>query len=181
MWYPAAITVAAETEPVTLAEATAHLRVDGTADDDLIGALIAAARNHVENYCGLRFASQTIAAKCDSFADLARLPEAPAQSVSSITYVDTAGETQTLATSVYEMRADGLEAAIVLKYGQTWPAIQSGSRITVALVVGYVTIPPAVKAAMLLHIGASYEQRENAGAAGWTAMDSLLANYRRGA
>ena len=35
-------------EPVLLAEMKAHLRLDGTAEDDLLGALIAAARVAVE-------------------------------------------------------------------------------------------------------------------------------------
>jgi uncharacterized phiE125 gp8 family phage protein len=181
MWYPASITVAAAAEPITLGEAQDHLRADLAVEEAHVRLLIASARAHVEAYCGVRFATQTVTAKCDSFADMARLPEAPVQSVTSISYVDTAGTTQTLSTDVYELRADGLDAAVVLKYGQTWPATQPGSRITVVAVVGTETIPPPVKLAMLLHLGQSYEQRENAKAEGWTALDSLLCNYRRSA
>ncbi|MEY9198680.1 putative phiE125 gp8 family phage protein [Sinorhizobium fredii] len=119
--------------------------------------------------------------KCDGFCDLERLPEAPVTSVSSIAYVDTDGAAQTLATSVYELRADDLEAAIVTKYGQQWPAIQIGSRITVTAVVGYSAAPAAVKHAMLLWIADAYENRENAKIEDWTALDALLCNFRRGA
>lgn len=179
MWYPATITVAAAAEPVSATEVKAQTEIDFTDDDSLITILIAGARGFAEKYCGSRFASQTVAVKCDCFADMARFPEAPVTSISSISYVDTDGATQTLATSVYELRADGLEVSIALKYNQTWPAIQPGSRITVTAVVGYATAPDDVKRAMLLYIAGGYANRENHKDSDWTAFDSLLINHRR--
>lgn len=186
MWYPASITVAAAAEPVTLAEAKAQCRIDDTSSDTILGIQIAAARAHVEAYCGVRFAEQTVAIKCDNFDDFAWLPEAPVQSITSITYVDTAGATQTLADTVYEERFDGLSAEIVLKHGQTWPAIQPGSRITVTAVVGYEEVPESVKQAMLLLIGFWFENRETVNVGNITTAlpfgtDALLANHRRNA
>lgn len=179
MWYPATVTVAATAEPVTLVEAKRHIHAEDFADDDSqIDLLVAAARNHVEKYCNTRFATQTVTVKCDCFGDMARLPEAPIQSVTSITYVDADGATQTLAT--YELRADGLESAITLKNGQSWPSIQPKSRITVTAVVGYADVPAAVKHAILLFLAGGYEMRENSAAAAWTAFDCLLSNFRRG-
>jgi uncharacterized phiE125 gp8 family phage protein len=150
-------------------------------DDGLFEGLIATARDHVERYCGTPLATQTVEAKCDCFGDMTRLSLAPAQSVTSIEYVDTAGAQQTLAASVYEERFDGLEAAIVTKHGQNWPAIQPGSRITLTAVVGYEEFPPSIKHAMLLWIADAYEQRENKELPGWSAFDALLCNHRRGA
>lgn len=181
MWYPSAVTVPPASEPITLAEAKAHLRVDASADDTLITRLVTVSRSFVEDYCASRFATQTVVMKCDGFDDLARMPEAPIQSVTSVTYVDTAGATQTLSTDVYELRADGLEAAIVTKYGKTWPIIRPGSRVTVTAVVGTATTPPPVKHAMLLHLAFSYERREGGKTTELDAMAALLSNYRRGA
>jgi uncharacterized phiE125 gp8 family phage protein len=179
MWYPPKVTQAPEEEPVSLDEAKDHAHIDAPDDDEAIKRLIASARAHVENYCGIALATQTVEVKCDGFSDMARLPVAPVQSVMSIGYVDAAGADQTVAASVYELRADGLEAAIALKHGQSWPSTQPGSRITLIAVVGYETVPPDVKHALLLFISSGDLNRENVKAEGWTAFDSLLCNNRR--
>lgn len=182
MWYPATVAAPAA-EPVTSAQAKAQCRIasSDTSFDTEITRLIAAARAHVEAYCGARFAQRANASmKCDSFADFAKLPEAPVSAV-AITYVDDAGNTQALSTDVYELRGDELEVAIVLKYGQAWPSIQPGSRITVTATIGYSAAPEPVLHAMLLWIAESFHMRETTAAAGWSTLDSLLANYRRNA
>ena len=180
MWYPSAVTVPA-TELVTIAEARQQARSDTDTDLDAeLTRLITVARNHVEKYCGIRIGSQTIVAKCDSFDDMARLPDAPVTSITSIAYVDPDGVTQTLATSVYELRADDLDASVVLKFNQSWPAIQPGSRIIVTAVVGYATAPPAVHHAMLVHIADHFSDHEMVVVNGFTTFDALLVNHRRG-
>jgi len=179
MWYPATITTPAASEPVSSTEVKAQTEIDFTDDDSLITLLIAGARAFTEKYTGSRLASQTVTVRCDSFADMSRFPEAPATSITSIKYIDPEGAEQTLATSVYELRADGLEPSIALKYGQSWPAVQLGSRISVVAVVGYETAPDDVKRAMLLYIAGGYADRENEKASDWTAFDRLLCNHRR--
>lgn len=159
MWYAATVTTAASTEPISPDIAKQHARVDHTDDDQVFSVLIPAVRAHVEKYTGLRFGAQTLTAKCDGFSDFARLPDAPAVSITSISYIDTDGATQTLSTDVYELRVDGYEAAIVLKYNQTWPSTRPGSQITVVMVVG-VTTPADIKAAMLLLITHLYQNRQ---------------------
>ncbi|RUW47285.1 hypothetical protein EOA32_29210 [Mesorhizobium sp. M1A.F.Ca.ET.072.01.1.1] len=174
MWYPAKVTTPATAEPVTLAEAKRHARVDSTDDDDYLTSLIAVARSHVEKYCGTYLATQTIVAKADAWTDFARLPVYPVQSITAIAYVDANGDAQTLADTVYELR----DAAVVLKYGQVWPSTQSGSLITLTAVVGATSVEPAVKHAMLLRIADLYETRESGDESGWTSFDSLLSNHR---
>lgn len=185
MWYP--VTIAAPTaEPLSLVKAKAHLRIDGTDEDDLLVSLIGAARSHLENACGIRFARRTsVALKCDAFADLARLPEVPVASVASIVYLDTAGASQTLSTSVYELRADGVEAAIVLKSGQSWPAIQYGSRITVTATLGYETAPEEITLAMSMLVAHFYDNRSAVNVGNITSelpftVNALISNHRRG-
>lgn len=181
-WYPHTVTVAPASEPVTLGEAKAQCRVDGTDSDTLLAAQIAAARSYVEDYCGRALVARTVTVKCDSFDDFAVFPVVPLSSVTSVSYVDSAGASQTLSADVYEVRSDGLTASVALKHGQSWPSIQSGSRITVTAVVGGV-VPEAVKQALLLLIGHFFSNRE-AVSVGATvaetpiAVSALLANHR---
>lgn len=181
MWYPAAVTAAAASEPVSAAEVKAQTTIDFTDDDALITLLIAGARAFAEKYTGTRLVTQTVSVKCDCFADMEKLPEAPVQSITSISYIDVDGVTQTLATSVYELRNDVLQTSIVLKFNQVWPSIQVGSRITVVAVVGYAAVPDDIKRAILLYIADGYADRENDKETGWTCFDSLLINHRRNA
>lgn len=175
MWLPATVTTPATSEPVSISEAKRQVRaVDFTDDDDYLTDLIATARNHVEKYCGVYLAPQTVSVRADKWCDFEFLPVRPVQSVTSITYVDVTGATQTLATSVYELRGD----AVVLKYGQVWPPIQTGSLITLTAAVGFIDADPAVKHAILIRISDLYETRENAGDSNWTSFDSLLSNHR---
>lgn len=182
MWYPAKQTLPVTAEPVTLAEVKAQVLIDTADDDTLLAQKIAASRDYVEKYCGVRFAKQTLAISCDCFADMARLPAAPVISVASLDYVDPDEAAQTVAGTVYETRADDLEVSIVLKPDQSWPEIRSGSRILLTGVFGYevTEVPPAVKSAILMHIAESYEARRNGAVENWTAVDQLLCNYRRG-
>lgn len=179
MWYPSTVAEAPSTEPVTLDEVKAQCLVDSSDDDALLRRLIKVARSHVEKYCNARWAEQTLTCQCDSFADFARLPEGPLKSVTSIEYVDAAGETQTLDEAVYELHKDGLEPSIALKPGQSWPVIKPGSRITLTAVFGG-DVPAEVHHAMLVFIDAAYHARENPERPGWTVMDVLLCNHRRG-
>ncbi len=182
MWYESTVKTAPAVEPVTLAEAKSQCGIlaDDTEFDAQLERLIKAARSHVEDYCNARWAEQTVLCFCDSFADLARLPEGPLKSVSSIKYVDAGGGDQTLPSSVYQENRDGLEPSISLKFGQSWPVIQRGSRIEIEAVFGGV-VPESVQCSMLLFIADSQNQRENAKREDWTVLDALLCNHRRGA
>jgi uncharacterized phiE125 gp8 family phage protein len=179
MWYQTKVT-ARTSEPLTLAEAKKHCLVLHNDDDDVIDALIKSARDFIETYCGTPLATQTVEMKCDAFADFFRLPVAPVQSVTSVNYVDSDGEDQTLLASVYEGRFDGLDAAIVLKPGQLWPATVRGSRITVTAEAGYVDVPASIRHALRLWVAEAYERREAAPDAGWSTINTLLCNYKRG-
>ena len=64
-------------EPIDLPTAKVHLKAESGEDDDLIGSLITAAREYVEDYTGLVLTPQTItetAPQLGRWIDLASWP-----------------------------------------------------------------------------------------------------------
>lgn len=163
-------------EPVTLAEVKQHLRVDTTDEDTLIATLITAAVDYVSGrngYTGRVLVQQTWDYYLDAFPSGAiEIPLPPVQSVTSITYKDRDGASQTLATSVYSANTTREPAQIVLKQDQAWPeTYQSWDAVKIRFVAGYVPtsadsptdfasgVPAAIKAAILLTVADLYENR----------------------
>lgn len=187
MWRPVVVTVAPAAEPLTTADAKAHLVYDDSDKDALIAQYCASARAHVEMRTGTKLYTQTVAFKTDDWADLANLPIAPLQSISSITYTDTAGDVITLSGSVYEARLELLEPTVVLKYNQTWPSRQEGSLITVTAIAGYGAAgaqPPDVMHSIRLIVADMFAQRETMAEGFISApvaatVDALLANHTK--
>ncbi|HEY0282981.1 MAG TPA: head-tail connector protein, partial [Rhizomicrobium sp.] len=73
-------------EPVTLAEAKAHLKVDTSADDALITSLIVAARARAEWHSGCAFVTQSWTLWLDAWPrnGLVEIPLPPLQSVTQV-------------------------------------------------------------------------------------------------
>lgn len=69
------------------------------------------------------------------------IPLPPLQSVTSISYVDTNGATQTLSSSLYQVVTNGTwPARIVAAYSQTFPDVrEQPNAVTVQFVAGYGT------------------------------------------
>lgn len=159
-------------EPIALDEAKVHLRVDdGVSDDDnLITTLVAAARQWAENFTGRAFITQTWRVKLDRFPSGAIvLPKPPVTAVTSITYVDTTGTTQTLSSSLYATSLPtgpyAAPASIEPAYSTTWPSTRDeANAVTVEFICGYgaggSSVPAAILAAMKLRLGTLYEHRE---------------------
>lgn len=155
-------------EPVSLADAKAHLRVEDTGDDALITALIVAARREAEHRTGRALVTQTWKLTLDAFPDgKIELPRPPLASVSSIAYTDADGAPQTVDAGDYQVVIDELIGYVQPAYGKAWPsARQVPGTIAVTFVAGYgaaAAVPQTVKQWMLLQVGAMYENRAAAG------------------
>ena len=96
-------------EPVSLDEVKAHLKVDGTDDDALIGALITAARAQAEWHTHRAFVTQDWIYWRDELPDhgVVKIPLAPLQSLSSITLYPRDGTTHVLDAAAYQVDAVG--------------------------------------------------------------------------
>lgn len=178
-------TSAPATEPLLLSEVKTHLRVDGTDEDALIVSLIAAAREYVESFTRRALITQTWTRRLGDFANTIDLPRPPLQSVSSITYTDLQGDSQTVTASVYDVDTDSEPGAVTLGYQQVWPSVRNERLpVTITYVAGYGTasdVPQAIKQAIMMLVAHWYEHRQFAGdemAELPMAVHSLLWPYR---
>ena len=170
-------------EPITLAEAKLHCRVDGTDDDTLITALIVAARNKAESRTSRALITQQWRFDLDRFSvHTIDLPLPPLQSVQSITYLDADGVRQTLAASEHTVVADETPGSILPAYGKSWPGcrVAPGS-VQISFTAGYgvaAAVPQAIKQWMLMYISQWYETRDAEHKAELGFVDALLDPYR---
>jgi uncharacterized phiE125 gp8 family phage protein len=163
------------TEPITLATARLHLRLDTIGsppthpDDSLVTALISVARESVENFTELTVAVNDFQMKLDAFptAEI-NLGTWPVNSITSVTYVDANGATQTINSADYVLDTFSKPAQIVPAFGKTWPMVRNQpNAVTVTFEAGYTgdtspvnnEMPKALKQAMLLTITDLYENR----------------------
>lgn len=170
--------------PVTMAEAKAHLRVDGGDDDAVITALIASATEYCEKVTERSFCESTYRLTLDRFPvgipyDVAsasingwdiRLPKANLIAVDSVKYDDKNGTEQTLSASIYRVISDETPARITLAYNEDWPETREhAGAVRVLYRAGYAggteaeqqaAVPQAIKQAIKLLIGHWFEHRE---------------------
>lgn len=186
--------------PVTLEETRAHLRVETDDDDAYLDSLIEMATSCLDGPSGLLgrclvqqtwelqlpywpcemsgwgFGPQHIYMRPipNGPTGQIEIPLAPLVSVTSVKYMDGAGDEQTLDEDQYITVPRGWEPGIVQPiYGGTWPT-SSYSRpdaIRVRFVAGYAsvvngglsgTIPRNIIQCMLKAIGSAYENRDQA-------------------
>ena len=139
---PYRITSQPASEPCTAAEAKLAARLTASGLDSLITSdYIPAARRLCELRTGRSLITQTIAYSGEDWpGDEIKLEHGPVSAITSITYRDTAGSTQTLSSAYYELRADGdySSARVCLLPGYTWPALGDyENAFTVTYVAGY--------------------------------------------
>lgn len=166
---------AAATEPVTLAEAKAHLRITHTADDTMLGAMITAAREAVEMNTGRALAAAEYRwASEDEIDYTMRLPLWPVDAVSEVSYAGADGARVTMDAADYTVDVDRATLALTPPSG--------GSNLSVTFTVAPTNIPAPLKAAILLLIGDLYENAEativGVSVAANPAADRLLYPYR---
>lgn len=194
---------APDVEPISPAEAKLHLRVTQDTELSLIDTQISAAREWGETYTGRAFILQEWQLRLCGFpCGALEIPKPPLVEVSSIAYVDTDGDTQTLSPSryqvvgAYDVTADTPEIApptcqkgfIVPAYGETWPSTRDQpDAVTVTFQCGYGAtsdaVPSAIKAALKVKIADLFNIGRESQIAGTIvtetkALDSLLYGFK---
>jgi len=183
------ITSAPAREPVTVSEAKAHLRVDGTAEDTLIGTLILTSRLHIEAALGLALMTQSWRLTLDAWPKRRELelPLRPLRSVSSVNVLTADGAAETVSPASYVVDIDGTPPRIVPNSG-SWPQPEKAANgIEIEFTAGFgdeaADVPAPVRQALLLLIAHWYEHRDpievgSRDAAIPAAVSDLLAPYR---
>jgi len=153
-------------EPISLSEAKDHLRIDGTDEDTYLATVITAARKFCEQYCNRAFITQTWKQYPDVFSDGMKLSINPVQSVTSITYYDVDGVSQTLNASQYQIDLSDDVCRIYEAVAVDFPDVQDEkiNPITITYVAGYgsaaTDVPMDIRHAIKLMISHLFENRE---------------------
>lgn len=161
------ITTEPAAEPVTLAEAKTHLRLDHDADDSQITSYIVAARIHCEDVSRRAFVTRTLTAELDCWPSdsVLKLPYPPLIAVSSIKYTDIDGVEATFASSNYWVDTHREPGRIALRRNASWPGVELReiAGIEIVWTAGYgdaEDVPETYKAAIKLVLADLYENRE---------------------
>lgn len=192
MSYGLTLHTAPTEEPLTLDEAKKQVEVPTalTDHDQLLNSLIVASRQYVERYLNRQLVTATWNLFLDRFPcglDPILIPYAPLQSITSITYLDGTGATQTWTSSEYRVSTSREPGRVVPAYTYTYPTTRcTTDAVTVRFVAGYgdaSAVPTAIKQAMLLLISHWFENRSAVGSVGNEvafSLNALLESYRVG-
>lgn len=158
-------------EPLTVAEAKLHLRVDISDDDAYIGTLITAAREWVENYLDRTLITTQLILRAAEFPteelELPRPPMATAGTATAvvITYTLANTTTATLSTALYRVDRTSTPGNVAPIINGTWPSdvIEDANAVAVTYYAGYgptsASVPATIRHACLMLIGHWYESR----------------------
>lgn len=183
------MTAAPAVEPVTLAEAKAHCRLDGSAEDAYLTSLIITSRLQIEAALGLALITQSWRWSIDDWpADgVIELPMRPVQSVDEIELAHASGGTTTMAPSLYQLDGQSSPARLALTTLTPPHPDVPVNGIAIEFTAGYgnvaASVPQPIRHALLLLVAHWYECREphakNEAAVGIPdAVSTLLAPYR---
>ena len=183
--YRVGIVTPAAADPVSISEAKLHCRIDETADNATVAALVKAATAVCENYMRRPIMTQEFRQQfdqwpCSTFLELAR---APLISVTSVNTYNEADVATLFAASNYYVDAVTLPGRIVLRGGVSWPQwSRYANPIEVIYKAGYGTdpnaIPAEIRQAVLATIAWFYENRGDAMADMPEIACVLLAGHR---
>lgn len=176
-------------DPVSLDEAKAHLRVDFEDDDTLIAAFVSASTRFVDGpkgFLGRALIDQTWDLYLDEFPCYRyrnphprhgwrhdhpiEIPLPPLIQVLGIFYIDGNGDEQEVPTSSYVVDPASEPGRVALVSGASWPTAACRiNAVRIRFRAGYIdgsnspptdNVPATIKAAILLHVGDLYANRE---------------------
>ncbi len=154
-------TVDASSEAISLTDVKNQLRIaSSTADHDSFRHYIGAVRHRTETFLGKTLITSTWEYKIDFFPRVICLPMSPIQSVTTISYVDTDGVSQTFT----DFQVDN-SGRLAPAFSFNWPSTRlQFDAVTITYIAGELNagqVQDDIKYAMLLWIGACDIARED--------------------
>lgn len=185
-------TVAPTVVPISVDEAKSWAKIEVDNDNDIVTDLIDEAVQRCEEVSGLSLNTQTWVLTLDSFTDeqngcrydasirgsgligtglgsaigwYVKLARPPVLSVTSLTYVDTSGTTQTLASSGYQVDTTDRPGRIIPAYGTVWPVVRGQlAAITITYQAGFgsnaTDVPADIRGRLKEYVAYRYRYRE---------------------
>ena len=154
-------------EPVSLDEVKDHSHVDGAESDTVLTILLQAAREYVEHNQKRQLITATYELTLEEFpSGPIILPNPPLITVTSISYEDTAGATQTWASSNYQVDITDIRGSISVEPNVTYPTTETDRKnaVTVTFTAGYGTaasdVPETTRLAIMGLTAYWHEHRE---------------------
>lgn len=152
---------------ITASEFKTHARVYHTQDDTYIATLILVATQCIEHETRRALINRSFTLQLEGFPAGGEiiLPRSPLSTVSSVTYTDATGATQTLSASDYNTYSVNGVGRVVLKSTASWPTTQGTGALDVSVnfTAGYgatsASVPVALKQAVLLQATHLYDNR----------------------
>lgn len=157
-------------EPVSLPEIKTHLRIDGSAEDTMLGGLIVAAREWAENYTRRSFIGQNwqLTLNADEFgASTLSLPRAPVLALQSFSVADGQGGQTAVPLSTFVLLPSTDGAQLALAANAAYPApFTSLASYVVNYRAGYgeaaADVPETIKLAIKQLVAHWFEHRGEA-------------------
>ena len=156
-------------EPVSLGEAKVQARVDTEADDAYIQALVAVARQYVEDILDITLLSTVWEASYDLFPVWAIVLPRPMLQAANITVTYRLGDgaTSTKSSAAGDFRVDTrtVPGRIYPNWSDTWPAVRGDENsVVVSYTAGFgpdgSSVPPLYKHLMMVLVAHWYDTRQ---------------------
>jgi len=150
-------------EPITLAEAKAHLRLDTGEEDALVLALIRAARDYLETVTGLCLMTRPMRLYLDDWPEdrVIRIARGPVRTIEAVTVYDADGAPVEVDAGGHVLDGTARPARLVLAEKPLTARAVNGIEIDFTAGFGETgaEVPDTLKRALLLHVAAMFELR----------------------
>jgi uncharacterized phiE125 gp8 family phage protein len=182
---PAILTTPPLIEPVTLAEAKAHLRIGHADEDDAITRLIVSARRHLEQQTGLCFITQGWSCFRDHWPEAGdvKLPVAPVLSVADVKVYGEDDVAAVIDPAHYFLDSVSRPARLVLRSARIWPPPgREANGIEIAVTAGFgaatTAVPQALREALLQLVAHWYGHRGDESVRLPLQIEAIIAQFR---